>query len=164
MLKKVKLNNNLRQELTDKTHIFVFVTRVLIKIDGMHQAQKIKFLEDYNACLEDCSIWADELTPYVINKNDREFWQEYDGIDCWDLIQQLAPSFSSAYPYVQAAGLTEGILSLPTDQFIQKTLGTFRDTCTLMIETLLAYGDENEDDFNNTVKFLNTIYPQLPAE
>lgn len=162
MLKKVKLNNNLRQELTDKPQSFII--RVLITVEGMHQAQKIKVLEDYNACLEDCSIWADELTPYVINKNDREFWQEYDGIDCWDLIQQLAPSFSSAYPYVQAAGLTEGILSLPTDQFIQKTLGTFRDTCTLMIETLLAYGDENEDDFNNTVKFLNTIYPQLPAE
>lgn len=162
MLKKVKLNKDLKQEITDKPQSFI--TRVLITAEGMHQAQKIKFLEDYNACLEDCSIWADELTPYVINKNDREFWQEYDGIDCWDLIQQLAPSFSSAYPYVQAAGLTEGILSLPTDQFIQKTLGTFRDTCTLMIETLLAYGDENEDDFNNTVKFLNTIYPQLPAE
>lgn len=162
MLKKVKLDNNLRQELTDKPQSFII--RVLITVEGMHKAQKIKCLEDYNACLEDCSIWADELTPYVINKNDREFWQEYDGIDCWDLIQQLAPSFSSAYPYVQAAGLTEGILSLPTDQFIQKTLGTFRSTCTLMIETLLAYGDDNKDDFNNTVKFLNTIYPQLPSD
>ena len=162
MLKHVKINKDLKQELTDKPQSFII--RVLITVEGMHKAQKIKFLEDYNACLEDCSIWADELTPYVINKNDREFWQEYDGIDCWDLIQQLAPSFSSAYPYVQAAGLTEGILSLPTDQFIQKTLGTFRGTCTLMIETLLEYGEDNEDDFNNIVQFLNTIYPQLPTE
>lgn len=162
MLKKVKLDNNLRQKLTDNPQSFI--TRVLITVEGMHQAPKIKFLEDYNDCLEDCSIWANELTPYVINKNDREFWQEYDGIDCWDLIQQLAPSFSSAYPYVQAAGLTEGILSVPTDQFIQKTLGTFRSTCTLMIETLLEYGDDNDDDFHNIVKFFNTVYQQLPAE